>query len=97
MRLPEMCSGTKMRPPNQKDKNTGDGSEHDVLEQNTLDPLTFQLQLPRKHSRQDGWDYRHSGNQEVVVSYLRKVASFGPVCEGIKRDTNDEECNREMN
>ena len=90
-------SRAEMKPPGHPDDCAGETCEHKVQQQNPLQLLPLELELPRDNAGGEGWNCRNRCRQQVVVGRIRKAASFRPVSAQLEHYSGDEKCDWKMN
>src|SRR5450631_4286450 len=86
-----------MYPPHQPDRRSRDAREHQVYQQNALQFLPLELELPRENSRGQDRKSRDRRGQQVVVDGVSQAALFRPLSEQVKRHCHNEQRDWKMN
>lgn len=84
-------AGPHMQPCNQPDHQARDHAQHQMQQQDTLELLTFKLELPGQESGNNGWDGEDRSQQEVEVSSVGQAMAMGEGREKVEGDCRDEE------
>jgi hypothetical protein len=65
-------------------------------EQDAVQSASVELQLPGKEAGRYGWNRRHRGNEEVVISGGNQCRFSAQLSGEVESNANDEQRDREM-